>query len=197
MAKKIVILSFGIFIMLACSPATDDKREEKKDDKDTIALTGAERDFFKHISSLCGKKFAGEEKFMRDKERSFGDAEMIIHVESCTENEIRIPFHVGSDESRTWLLLEDEGRLRLRHDHRHEDGTPEETTMYGGYSDQQGTEYSQYFPPDDYTYETLENAEGHKWSFTLSEDLKTLAYCLKFDDELIFRAEFNIDEPIN
>ena len=56
---------------------------------------------------------------------------------SCDLAEIRIPFHVGEDRSRTWVMTPTSVGLRLKHDHRHEDGSEDEVTQYGG--DTRGT----------------------------------------------------------
>ncbi len=194
MIKKLFLFTFILSIMLACGPAAE---KEKTGIEETIALSGNEKKFFERISTLCGKKFAGEEVFTAEGRESFAGEKMIIHFEKCTEDEIRIPFHIGDDKSRTWLLLVEDGELRFRHDHRDEDGDPEEITMYGGYSDKKGTEYSQFFPPDDYTLDLLERAPGHEWVLTFSEDMKTLTYCLQSKDNLVFKAKFFIDEPLN
>jgi len=55
-----------------------------------------------------------------------------MEVRSCTEEEIRIPFHVGEDRSRTWVLSRSDSGFRLVHDHRHEDGSADAITGYGG-----------------------------------------------------------------
>ena len=46
-----------------------------------------------------------------------------MHVRSCEENRIRIPFFVGDDKSRTWVLTFDSDQIQLKHNHRHEDGS--------------------------------------------------------------------------
>ncbi len=193
MTKNILLFAFILSIMFACGPA---KEQEAKEDKDVAVLTGNTKKFFDNITSLCGKKFAGEEAFMAEGRESYAGKKMIMHVESCTDEEIRIPFIIGEDKSRTWLLLVEDGRLRLRHDHRHEDGTPEDITLYGGYANERGTEYTQFFPPDEYTYNLLERAPGSEWAFNFSEDMKTFCYCLEHEDNLIFKAKFDLSKPL-
>jgi hypothetical protein len=63
-------------------------------------------------------------------------------------HELRIPFHVGDDHSRTWVLSRTDTGLRLKHDHRHADGSPDAVTMYGGDSAPPGTAQRQAFPVD-------------------------------------------------
>ena len=71
-----------------------------------------------------------------------------MSVETCGEKEIRIPFRVGEDRSRTWVLTLTDGGLLFRHDHRHADGTPDKVTMYGGLAAPDGTPLRQSFPAD-------------------------------------------------
>lgn len=71
-----------------------------------------------------------------------------MHVRECSDSELRIPFHVGDDRSRTWVLTRRVGGLRLKHDHRHADGSPDATTMYGGDTRDAGSERRQEFPVD-------------------------------------------------
>jgi len=52
--------------------------------------------------------------------------EVLLFVD-CSDKEIRIPFRVGEDKSRTWILSLDDRGLLFRHDHRHADGTPEKS----------------------------------------------------------------------
>ena len=63
---------------------------------------------------------------------SFTGQRLVMDVRQCTDDEIRIPFHVGKDRSRTWVISRTATGLRLKHDHRHEDGTSDALTMYGG-----------------------------------------------------------------
>ncbi|QYO68371.1 hypothetical protein [Leptolyngbya sp. 7M] len=90
--------------------------------------------FWRHLSSLCGKAFEGA--IIEDTSNSpdFAGKRLVMHVRSCEENRIRIPFFVGEDRSRTWVLTRKGDRLELKHDHRKMDGKPDTVTMYGGTS---------------------------------------------------------------
>ncbi|MCC5995418.1 MAG: hypothetical protein JJU18_03480 [Oceanicaulis sp.] len=86
------------------------------------------------LNALCGRSFAGEITSPADpRDEAFAGADLVMHVRECFDGEARVPFHVGDDHSRTWLItrLED-GRLRLKHDHRKEDGSEDVLTQYGG-----------------------------------------------------------------
>jgi hypothetical protein len=120
--------------------------------------------FWDNISALCGKAFAGEATRAPAGSTAFEGLRLVMHVRACEENRIRIPLAVGDNLSRTWVLTRHEdGRLELRHDHRHEDGSDEDVTMYGGFTPNTGTRYEQIFPTDARTMETLPGSYPNVW----------------------------------
>jgi hypothetical protein len=86
-----------------------------------------------------------------------------MQVRSCEENRIRIPFLVGDDRSRTWVLTKQGNQLQLKHDHRHADGTPDRVTQYGGSTTNPGTAVIQVFPADAATVQLLPAAVSNVW----------------------------------
>lgn len=104
--------------------------------------------FMTGLQSLCGKAFEGKVVTKDPADASFAGQRLVMHVRQCSETEVRIPFHVGSDRSRTWVVTRTASGLRLKHDHRHEDGKPDTLTMYGGDSGTPGTAARQEFPVD-------------------------------------------------
>ena len=78
----------------------------------------------------------------------FGGRPLVMHVRECGEEEIRIPFHVGEDRSRTWVVTRTGSGLSLKHEHRHEDGSDDAVTMYGGETAGPGTDGRQELPVD-------------------------------------------------
>ena len=106
--------------------------------------------FFNAIKTHCGKAFQG--KVSKDNVgNTFGDAKLVMHVRKCTDSEIQIPFHVGDDASRTWILTKTGAGLMLKHDHRNEDGSFHSSTMYGGHTLDEGFPQVQSFPADVYS----------------------------------------------
>src|SRR5690606_36643751 len=79
---------------------------------------------------------------------AFEGKRLVMHVRGCEQpdRELRVPFHVGDDHSRTWVLTRTPDGLRLKHDHRHEDGSDDAVTMYGGETRAPGTAARQEFP---------------------------------------------------
>ncbi|HCA57108.1 MAG TPA: hypothetical protein DEP46_03885, partial [Blastocatellia bacterium] len=99
--------------------------------------------FWKNLEKLCGKAFAGTVVADTTGDVRFKDKSMVMHVRSCQKDVIRIPFVVGDDLSRTWVLTKKKGRILLKHDHRHKDGKPDEVTMYGGWTTNVGMPHPQ------------------------------------------------------
>ncbi len=205
MYKHFLIAAMAV-LFFACGQAPE-QRGEREDQVQMEAregdrltqggLTPEERAFLDNLASLCGKSFAGEEVYLAEGRESWADDPFVMHVTKCEEDVVHIPFHVGDDTSRTWMfLVEDDGRLRFRHDHRYPDGTPEEKTMYGGYADGTGTAYAQHFPKDDYSRELLEDYFGREWRVVMDEEMTTYSYRLLYDGEVVFQADFDLTNPL-
>ena len=109
--------------------------------------------FFEALASHCGKAYAGALVSDQAADADMRGRPMVMHVRECRDTRIAVPFHVGNadgswDRSRTWLVTRTETGLRLKHDHRHEDGTADAVTFYGGDTAAQGTAQAQEFPVD-------------------------------------------------
>ena len=121
---------------------------------------------------------------------------LIMHVRRCSPGEIRIPFHVGENRSRTWILTRTEGGLRLKHDHRHEDGSEDKQTQYGGDTEAAGTATRQEFPADAFTATLLPAAKTNVWTVEVHPG-RTFAYALRREgSDRRFRIEFDLTKPI-
>lgn len=124
-------------------------------------LSAEQEAFWASLRELCGQAFP-----------SFGDEDaergaMVMHVRHCEEDEIQIPLHIGENRSRTWIVTREATGLRLKHDHRHEDGTEEEITWYGGDTQDAGHPESQDFHADEYTAELIPPAATNVWTMRL------------------------------
>jgi hypothetical protein len=112
-------------------------------------------DFWANLSTHCGKAFPGTLVSDEAVDADFKGRPLMMHIRSCTDSEIRIPFHVGPkdadgkwDRSRTWVITRTTTGLRLKHDHRHEDGSEDRLSQYGGDTATAGTATAQTFPVD-------------------------------------------------
>jgi hypothetical protein len=127
---------------------------------------------------------------------------LVMHVRECRSGEVRIPFHVGDDRSRTWIVTRTAAGLRLKHDHRHADGAPDELTMYGGDTVTPGTAGRQQFPADaesialfTRTGRTVSNS--NVWAMEVQPRL--FAYELRrppIPGGRFFRVEFDLTNPV-
>ena len=101
-----------------------------------------------------------------------------------------------AESSRTWVLFKNENSiLRLKHDHRHEDGTEDQVTQYGGESPNVGLENLQMFPADSETAKRISYASTNVWWLTLAE--KTFSYNLRrIGSDRVFTVEFDLSKPI-
>ncbi len=197
MKKKLPAVLLLILFLASCGSAPRQEEAASEDEKKAEkTISETERAFLGNLASLCGQSFPGEETYMEEGRESWADKEMVMHVTVCEENHVHIPFHINDDESRTWMFLVDNGKLRFRHDHRYPDGTPEEQTLYGGYADGTGTAFSQHFPADDYTIELLEDTLNRQWNVVLDEELSSFSYQLQYHGEVVFRADFDLTNPL-
>jgi hypothetical protein len=144
--------------------------------------------FFENITELCGARFEGESVFPEDPGDAFRDQVLIAVIETCTEDVIRIPFQVGEDTSRTWVISRTADGLELKHDHRHADGSADAVSMYGGTSISVGTALSQSFPADEYTAELIPDAASNEWFLSLSADGDEMTYYLERHGKARFKA---------
>lgn len=80
----------------------------------------------------CGAAYAGRMVSTDAADADMAGKPLILHVRVCDAGEVQIPFHVGDDRSRTWVLTEAPGGVRLKHRHRHTDGALDARTFYGG-----------------------------------------------------------------
>jgi hypothetical protein len=145
--------------------------------------------FFATLSGLCGARFEGAKTFPDDTTDAFHGQLLVAEVARCTDLEVRVPFIVGADRSRTWILTRGAGTLQLQHDHRLKDGSPDPVNLYGGMARAGGTARSQSFPADAHTARLIPAAVTNVWTLTLSEDGERLTYHLERDGRPRFTAE--------
>jgi len=119
--------------------------------------------FWQILSSYCGQSFEGEVITAPANDTTFAGKKLVMHVRSCEPGRIRIPFHVGENYSRTWVLTLHDSLIQVKHDHRHEDGSEDRVTQYGGMATNTGSKTTQYFPADQVTVNLLPAAVSNVW----------------------------------
>lgn len=158
----------------------------------TPADGGAATQFFENIRKLCGKRFDGATEFPKDEPgHPLAGKKLTISVEQCNDSEIRIPLQAGEDKSRTWILSLREGRLLLKHDHRHADGTPDKVTMYGGWA-AEGDAKRQRFPADSDTATLIPEAATNVWTLELDAAKGQFVYALERHGQPRYKAVFSL-----
>ena len=148
--------------------------------------------FFQNVRKLCGQRFNGATEFPQDEPgHPLAGKKLTISVEQCKDNEIRIPLQAGEDKSRTWILTLQEGRLLLKHDHRHEDGTPDKVTMYGGWA-VEGDAKRQRFAADYDTVKLIPEAATNVWTLEIDAAKQQFIYALERHNQPRYKAVFNL-----
>lgn len=156
-------------------------------------------DFLTSLTPYCGRAYAGRIVSPPvPADEAFAGKPLIMHVASCTDDTVRVPFHVGDDHSRTWVLSRTAVGLRLKHDHRHVDGTEDRVTQYGGDSTTPPTAPRQNFPADAFTKELLQregNVAGMNNVWAVEHRPGVFAYELRRPGRF-FRVEFDLTKPV-
>jgi len=187
--RKLVVIA--LFAASACAPARDPRNEAG-----IRGISAGQDGFWSALQGLCGRAYAGRVVEGNAADSSFRTAELRMHVRECTPTEIRVPFHVGSNRSRTWVITRTGRGLRLKHDHRHEDGTEDSVSLYGGDTRDAGTTSKQEFHADAHTASLIPAARTNIWTLELVPG-ERFAYALRREGtERRFRVEFDLKQPI-
>lgn len=151
--------------------------------------------FLEKFKPLVGQYFEGEIIEGGKEGDAFTGKKLMMEVMSYDDREVKIPFYVGDDKSRTWVLSYSNHLLTLKHDHRHEDGSPDKITFYGGTSPNEGSDIIQIFPADNETCELIDYACQNVWWITMDDTIYT--YNLRrVGSERVFSVRFDLTKPI-
>lgn len=172
----------------------------------TPARSNPQEAFFAALTARCGQAFGGRIETGDTADAAMQGKAMVMHIRRCTPDRIEIPFHIDGlgpngdwDRSRTWIVSRTDTGLRLKHDHRHADGTADKVTFYGGDSIAPGTASRQEFPVDAESV-AMFKANGLTASVTNIWAIETsprgFAYELRREGRH-FRVGFDWDRPIS
>lgn len=210
---RISALSAALVALAACAPSTDQVDASTTgagpapaEALDAPVPESAPADaFLAALASHCGQAFAGRivaNEPASTEPDAFEGKDLVMHVRCCDDpaRELRVPFHVGEDHSRTWVLTRTDGGLRLKHDHRHEDGSPDEQTMYGGETTTAGTAVRQEFPVDAESIELFgrtgaDVSTTNTWAMEIEPGSRFL-YELSRPGGRMFQVEFDLATPV-
>jgi len=149
--------------------------------------------FMENMQPLCGKTFSGRMVYPEGEAKPYSNNPLTMVVAVCTDDTIKIPFHVGSDRSRTWVLTLTSDGLLFKHDVKDEDGSPEEVTGFGGLATEESTAWEVHFPSDEETIEMLPQTETNVWSLVIDRDAKIFRYILSREGKKLYQFDFDID----
>jgi hypothetical protein len=153
--------------------------------------------FWAALQAHCGQAYAGEVSDITEYYRAgLEGRRAVIHFFECSEDRIHIPFHVDDNRSRNWILTRVGGTIRLKHDHRHEDGTEEDITQYGGDAPVPGLATRQIFPADEHTARSTPLRFDNFW-FLDFVDPTTLQYGVHWPKQgHSIRFSFDLSSPV-
>ena len=199
-AQRAVLVGV-LAIVLGCSTATSagspPPTTVAAGGESLLRTTGqAQGAFFARLTALCGKRFPGRAVFTSTPDDPMARASLVMHVATCTSEQIRVPFIVDGDRSRTWVVTLHPGAMQLKHDHRHADGTPDEITMYGGWAAPGTNPFRQRFPADSQTKVLIPAASTNVWTLELDDRKGEFVYDLERDGRPRFRAVFDLRSPL-
>ena len=153
-------------------------------------------EFWSALTALCGKAYGGRVAESVPPDTVMSRQALVMHVRECSADTIRIPFHVGENRSRTWVITRTASGLRLKHDHRHEDGAPDSVTQYGGDTRDAGTPTKQEFHADSLTASLIPAARTNVWTIEV-EPGRLFVYALRREgSDRRFRAEFDLTTTV-
>lgn len=187
--KTFVASVLAALLLAGCASSVEAPREPT--DPQELFMVG--------LNALCGKSFEGRVVSTDAADADFRGKRLVMTVSHCNADEVRIPFAVGEDRSRTWVVTLGPSSLRLKHDHRHADGTEDVLSQYGGETTGPGTPERQEFPVDAFSKD-LFTREGRSVSNTNVWAMEVrlgqvFAYELRRPGRH-FRVEFDLTRPV-
>ncbi len=157
--------------------------------------------FLARLASLCGRAYAGRVRVdtPASADSAFAGKPLVMYVRDCSAGAVSVPFHVGDDHSRTWVLTRTAAGVRLKHDHRHADGSADAVTMYGGDS-AAGSATRLAFPVDAESVALFQRAGlsasvANTWAMEFGPG-DTFVYELSRPGGRLFQVEFDLATPV-
>lgn len=156
--------------------------------------------FLARLNALCGQTFEGQVVSTDAADADFRGKRLVMHVRDCAADEVGIPFAVGEDRSRRWVITRTADGLRLKHDHRDPQGEIHGYHMYGGDTAEPGTASRQQFPVDQESIDQFiaggaQVSTTNTWAVEVHPD-RMFAYELSRPGGRFFRVEFDLTKPV-
>jgi len=190
----IVLIALSFFISSNARFKNDEKNLNAEKAIILVNDSTVAKVFWKNLKALSGKAFEGQ-LVGAPANDDFAGKKLVMHVLFADDETILIPFNVGDNRSRTWILKYKNGRIELKHDHRHEDGSHDKVTMYGGTSTNSGTQNMQVFPADQETVDVIPAAFSNAWWITVDGNAYT--YNLRrLGSDRLFTVSFDLTKEV-
>jgi hypothetical protein len=160
-------------------------------------VAGAQDDadaFLASLRSHCGKAYVGRAIDPQPVDSAMAGQRLVMHVRACGDT-VRIPFHVGNDRSRTWVFTRIPGGVRLKHDHRHEDGSEDRITQYGGDAVASGSSQRMAFAADSLTAQLIPAARTNVWTVEITPT-QFIYHLRREGSDRRFRVEFDLTRQV-
>lgn len=194
--KKHLIVIIALSFLISSNTCFKNKVKNHNVEEAIILVNDsiAAKVFWKNLKVLNGKAFEGQ-LVSSPANDDFAGKKLVMHVLFADDETILIPFNVGDNRSRTWILKYKNGRIELKHDHRHEDGSKDKVTMYGGTSTNTGTPNMQVFPADQETVDVIPAAFSNAWWITVDGNAYT--YNLRrLGSDRVFTVSFDLTKEV-
>lgn len=187
---RLALITAPVLALAACVSPGDTARDPQGD-------------FMAALARHCGKAYAGRLVSTDAADADMAGRAMVVHFRECSATRMAIPFHVQAadgtwDRSRTWLITRTADGLRLKHDHRHADGSSDAVTLYGGDTAAAGSAAAQDFPVDAESI-AMFRANGLPASVTnvWRVEVTPAAYTYQLSRAgRLFRVEFDLTQPV-
>ena len=184
--RPLILIAASALLMAACATAP-----KAADPQDV---------FLARLNALCGQRFEGRVVTTDAADADFASSRLVMHVRDCAPDEVGIPFAVGEDRSRRWVVTRTDQGLRLKHDHRDPAAEIHGYHMYGGDTAGAGTAERQEFPVDaesiaQFVAGGAEVSTTNVWAVEVHPG-EMFAYELRRPSGRFLRVEFDLTRPV-
>lgn len=194
------VATCGIVVAVACARSPRAIPSPRPDGTADAVAVDALDAYWANFQMHCGRAFPGRLGVEPPGDDMLsGDEMLIAHFRDCSDREIKIAFHIerdgGSswDRSRTWVLRRIGDQIELRHDHRQVDGTADQSTWYGGFTQTPGT-------PNRHEFEFIDAAPmpgvWRGWRLEIEPNVR-YRYGTVRDGEWRWRVDFDLSSGIS
>lgn len=200
MVRHIIVLIILSLVIISCKEYSTENNagdQTVKAEDGPVPVKGAQQEFLAKFSAFCEKKFEGKEQFRSRHGQSMAAKKMNIRFRVCDPDKVVIDFLVDQDPPISWILAVENLQLKLMHEHLDASGELVTGSMYGGVANDQGTEFLQYFPADEYTGKLMQGASENIWILTIAEDLSWFSYRLNRGNEPRLEFRFDLTRPMD